>query len=630
MRILIVSQYFWPEYFRINDLAQALSKNDEIEVLTGYPNYPKGIIYEDFKKNKKKYDQFEKIKIYRVPVYARKTGSKLHLVINYFSYLLSAIVFGSFLLKKKKYDIIITFASSPVTVALVGIYFSKLKNCSSIIWLLDLWPNVLHDLRIINNNSVLYKFFKILVGYIYKNIDLILCQSLSFKKIINKQFNNKYKDKLIFFPSWPEKINSNLKNYKYNLDKNYINIFFAGNIGDSQNFNLIIDLFKRLQIKKFKIRLYVAGEGRGLLNLKNKIFNLNLKNIFLLGWKDFNEIQNYFYSADFLLISLKYLETFDSTIPGKFQTYLQYKKPILGFIGGETNMMINKYKIGKAFDYFDDENFIEEVSNSLQKKIVINYNNFDKLLNIFSIDRQIRKINFYVKKLFNLDNTIIKIITSGSTINYEKNFILSAFNLAFLGFLSKGEICLTKNLYLWPDGYFSKRFLPSNIIKIPGRFLLKNLRLDTNVIKSLVILGNLSNNSKIYLENLLKIKVIHVPLPYGELNDFKDYIPIFEKNQMCIITLPTPKQEILANHISQVQNFYKIFCLGAAVSMSSGDEKTLPNKYANIIFAEALWRLQYEPKRRILRIIETLAYYFIGVLRGKYKKIKFEVLNEKF
>ena len=630
MRILIISQYFWPEYFRINDLAESLSKNDVVEVLTGYPNYPEGNIYDDFKKNKKNYVQFKKIKIYRVPIYSRKSGSKLNLVVNYFSYLFSAVIFGSFLLKKKKYDIIITFATSPVTVAIVGIFFAKLKKSKHIIWLLDLWPNVLHDLKIVNNNSIFYKFFATLVGYIYKKADLVLCQSLSFKKIINKEYNNEYKHKLVYFPSWPEEASYHLENYKSNLDKNYINIFFAGNIGESQNFDLIIDLFKSLQTKKCKIRLYVAGQGRGLFSLKQKIFSLNINNIILLGWKDFKEIQHYFSSADYLLISLKYFMTFNATIPGKFQTYLQYKKPILGFIGGETNKIINKYKIGKAFNYLDTEDFIEEVTNFLQTKNVINNNNFDKLLNIFSKDKQIKKLYFYIKELLNLGEIKIKVISNSSFINYEKNFILSAFNLAFLGYLSKGDICINKYIYLWPDGFFRKRFLPSNIDKIPGRFFLKNLNIDKFAIKSLVVLGNLSNNSKNYLEKLFNMRVIHIKLPYGNINDFIEYIPVFEKNQICIITLPTPKQEILANYLSQNQKFFKIFCFGAAVSMSSGDEKALPDTFANFFFAEALWRLQYEPKRRLLRILETLIFYFKGEFNGKYNKLKFDILNEKF
>ena len=123
---------------------------------------------------------------------------------------------------------------------------------------------------------------------------------------------------------------------------------------------------------------------------------------------------------------------------------------------------------------------------------------------------------------------------------------------------------------------------------------------------------------------------MHVQLPFGNLDDFKKYIPVFKKEQICFLTLPTPKQEILANYISENQNNFKIFCFGAAVAMASGDEKTLPDKYLNLFFAEALWRLQFEPRRRIKRLIETFVYYFKGELVGKYKKLKFTVLNEKF
>ena len=631
MRILIITQYFWPEYFRINDLAKELSKKYEIEVLTGYPNYPHGEIYKDFLLNKEKFKELEKIKIHRVPIYPRQSGNQFHLILNYLSYLISAIFFGLFLLRKKKYDIIITFASSPITVALVGIFFTKLKNSKHIIWVLDLWPDVLRDLNIIKFNSILYKFFFILVDYIYKKADLILCQSLSFKKHINESYNRKYEKKLIFFPSWPEDIKLYSKHNKYFFDKNYINIFFAGNIGESQNFDLIVKIFKRIQEKNIKIRLYVAGEGRGFKKLQLQISNNLINNIILLGWKNFDELQNYFLNADYLLISLKYHKTFDSTIPGKFQTYLKYKKPILGFIGGETNFIINKYKIGKAFNYSDDETFINNIIHFFQSQCEIQYNNFDKLLNIYSMEKRVNKLIYNFKDLLNsTDDTFLKVITSGLYINYEKNFIISAFNLAFLGYYSKGDIRTNKNLYLWPDGYFRKRFLSSKINKFPGRFLLKNLYLNSAYIKSLVVIGNLSNNSKIFLEKLLNIEVLHVQLPYGNVEDFKKYIPVFKKDQICILTLPTPKQEILANYISEHQNFFKIFCFGAAVAMASGDEKSLPDKYLNLFFAEALWRLQFEPRRRINRLIETFLYYFKGEILRKYSKLKFKVLNEKF
>ena len=631
MRILIISQYFWPEYFRINDLAIELSKKHEVEVLTGYPNYPEGKIYKDFLLNTKKYYKLEKINIYRVPIYPRKSGSQIHLILNYLSYLLSATIFGFFLLRKKKYDIVITFASSPITVALVGIFFTKLKNSKHIIWLLDLWPDVLRDLRIIKYNSIIYKIFYILVSYIYKKVDIILCQSLSFKKIINKKYNKKYNKKLIFFPSWPEKQNYKSIDTKSLIEKNYANIFFAGNIGESQNFSLIVKLFKRLQHSKIRVRLYVAGQGRGFKELQSQISNNALNNIILLGWKKFDELQNYFSNCDFLLISLKYHDTFNATIPGKFQTYLKYKKPILGFIGGETNFIINKYKIGKAFEYINDETFINSFIDFFNNKYEIKYDSYEKLLNIYSIDSKIKKLNFYIKNLVNqAPDQIIKVITNGLNINYDKNFIISAFNLAFLGYYSKGDILVNNNFYLWPDGFFRKRFLHSRINKFPGRYFLNNLFLSDSNIKKIVVIGNLSNYSKKFLEKLLNLEVLHVQLPYGSIDDFKKYIPVLQKDQICIITLPTPKQEILANYISENQTFFKIFCFGAAISMASGEERTIPDKFSNILFAEAMWRLQFEPIRRIKRLIESFLYYSKGEFSGKYNKLKFIIVNEKF
>ena len=103
MRILIVSQYFWPEQFRVNDIAEHFSnKGFEVDVLTGYPNYPKGKLFENFKENEKKYSNYRGAKVYRVPIWMRRNSNKINLFLNYLSFILSAIIFGSFFFKEKK------------------------------------------------------------------------------------------------------------------------------------------------------------------------------------------------------------------------------------------------------------------------------------------------------------------------------------------------------------------------------------------------------------------------------------------------------------------------------------------------------------------------------------------------
>ena len=361
---------------------------------------------------------------------------------------------------------------------------AKLKNSKHIIWVLDLWPDVLNDLNIISKKSFLFKLFKLLVIYIYRKSDIILCQSLSFKKEILSQ-DEKLKKKLYFFPSWPEDLvnnndSSKIINAKY--DTNFTNVVFAGNIGESQNFDLVTKVFKNLN--NDKIRLYVLGEGRDFKKLQDLKIRNNIDNLFLLGLKKFEEIQYYLLNADFLLISLQYKKTFDSTIPGKFQTYLKYKRPILGFVGGETNQIINKYKIGKAFNYIDDQSFIKEVENFflLNKKIKINISSYDKLLNIYSKKRSIKKLINIFENLNKKYFYKLKLITDSSKINYNENFILSGLNLAFLGYFSSEKLLVHRSMMVWPDGFLKSRFFTKNVKKLPGRDFLKQL--INNILRS--------------------------------------------------------------------------------------------------------------------------------------------------
>jgi len=622
MKVLIVTQYFWPEYFRVNDLAIELSKkNFEVDILTGYPNYPKGKFYDEFLLNREKFNQLDNIKIYRVPIIPRGSDSKFQLVLNYLSFLFTGIIFGSFLLRKKKYDVIITFATSPIIVAIISIFLSKLKRTKHVIWVLDLWPNVLSDLNIIKEKSNIYKIFNKIVNFIYKNSDIILCQSLSFKKII-KNLNANLNKKLYYFPSWPEDIDHKEKENKENIeliDNNFTNIVFAGNVGESQNFNLVAKVIQAT--REEKIKFYILGEGRDYKSLTKIKVQKDLKNLHLLGLKKFEDIQYYLNNADYLMISLQYKQTFNSTIPGKFQTYLKYKKPILGLLGGETNRIINKYKIGKAFNYYDDDTYTKDIVNFFKnEKLEIKKSSYDILLKIYSKKRGIKKLINILNILMKKNNFFIKMIFDQSRIDYRNNFIVSGLNLAFLGYYSSKKLLIHESMILWPDGFFKKRFFPQDIKKIPGRDFLN--RLQFNNINRIVVLGNLHKISKDYLEKKFNINVTHVQLPMGNIDDFIKYIPVFKKDDICIITLPTPKQENLACYIADSQKYYKIFCFGGAINMASGLEKPLPEKFNKYFFAESLWRLQYDTYRRVKRLIETLIYYIIGEVSGVYNKIK--------
>jgi len=628
MRVLIVSQYFWPEYFRINDLVEELqAKGFSVDVLTGYPNYPSGNVFNDFKRNPSLFNNFKGCNIYRIPIIPRKKGSNINLVINYFSFLFSSIFFGIFKLKKKKYDFILTYATSPITVALTGIFFSKIKKTKHAIWVQDLWPNVLSDLNIIKKDSIIYYIFNFIVKFIYEKSDLILCQSLQYKKEVLK-YGKDLKEKIIYYPSWPESIdfkstdsNINVKN-NFFYNKNSFNILFAGNIGESQNFNFVIELIK--SSTKKNIMWHIIGEGRNYEYLKKQKEIYNLNNIKIYGLMSFSNLQYYLNNADSLLISLKYNDTFKATIPGKFQTYLTYRKPILGLLGGETSYIINKYKIGLSTK---NDNDITEANKILEKittkEFEVKKENYSLLLKIFSKKRAINKLISYFKNILNKNFTQIKILKSPDNIPFEKNFIISGLNLAFLAFYYNKDIIINDSYFLWPDGFFKKKFFPKQIKKIPGRDFLNGINLDNTKIKRIVVLGNLDFLGKKYLKEKFKnLTLAHTPLPFGNVHEFIKYIPILENTDLCILTLPTPKQEILANYIKKTQTNYKILCIGGAINMLSGYETPLPKIFDKIFFAEALWRLQFDTLRRMKRLITSILLYMKGEFVGVYDNIR--------
>lgn len=629
MKILIVSQYFWPEYFRVNDLVLELKKkNVEIEILTSYPNYPDGKIFEEFKKNPDQYSEYHGCKIYRVPQVTRGKGTLTKLTFNYLSFVFSSLFYSIFFLRKKKYDYVFTFATSPIIVAVTSILISRLNNSKHILWVLDLWPNVLDDLNIFKKKSLIYKLCEKLVKYIYKNTFLILCQSLTYKKKIS-QLNKNFVKKTFYFPSWPEEIKNQIvkkkeKDYEI-FSKNKINILFTGNIGDAQNFGLILELVKATQKE---INWIIAGKGRRFDLLEEVKLKENLKNFKLLGLLKFAELQKYVEHADALLITLKPGDAFDATIPGKFQTYLSYRKRIIGLIGGEVFDIINKYEIGYASKLKDVNQIKINLTNYLSKQQDLKkFNkNIDILSKIYSKKRNINRL-FNIFKLSNLKESITY-LTDTKQIPFNNNFIISAFNLAFCGAFEKNDIKLNKNFYVWPDGYYFNKISNLNVEKLPGRKLLANLNIP-EFIDEIVVLGNLSTNGKKYLNENFKKKIKHINLPYGDLDDFKKFVPKLSNNQLCIITIPTPKQEILAEFIRSTQNNFKILCLGAAINMASGDEKPLPEFLEKIFIAETIWRLQFETFRRLNRLISSFSSYLRGKRKKIYEKLEFKKINEE-
>lgn len=251
-----------------------------------------------------------------------------------------------------------------------------------------------------------------------------------------------------------------------------------------------------------------------------------------------------------------------------------------------------------------------------------------KFLQYFFLDQIKLNKNFSIKFDKRYDEIFynqLNIIQDVKQINLSKNFILSALNLAFLGSLVKNKIQLHKDLINWPDGIFSKIY-NKKIKKIPGRQILKDLQID-NSIKKIIVLGNLSINGKKYLKNKFNLPVVQINLPYGPIEKILNKIQIkINKNELIFLTLPTPKQEQIANYLRLKNKYFKIICIGGSIGIASGDEKEVPR---SLFYLEFLWRLRFETLRRIKRLIITFYQFLTDLLiNKKMMDIKSNLINK--
>ncbi len=626
MRILVISQYFWPETFRINDIVKHLKENNHhVDILTGEPNYPEGKLFFEYIKNKKKFSSYYGASIFRVPVILRGKGNELSLLLNYISFIFFGIVWGFFLLRKKKYDIVFSFATSPLTSSLPAVFFSKIKSSKSLIWVLDLWPDILLELKIIKN-KFLYKIIELISRYIYNNFDYILSQSKSFQQIISSYSNRNN----IYFPSWSENINENKSNEsKYNGDKSF-KIVFTGNVGEAQNFDNVIQAAKILK-NHHDIKWIIVGSGRVLEKIKKIVEIEKMGNFILEGKKPLIDIGYYHSIADVLLISLKSGKAVSSTIPGKLQTYLESNKFILGMIEGESKKIIEDAGIGCCVDPNSPEDLVKEILYLKKNPEIINKIN-NSFLGSKYVDKNFNKKFILNTLIANLNEAFdslerLTLVKNPSKIPFDRNFALSGLNLAFLGFLSSGVIKLNKYLLNWPDGIFKRRFFGISIPKVSGLDMITNIKIP-NIIENIYILGSLTKNSKEFLvKKFYNFKLIHIDLPYGSIQKIYKFCPKnFTNKDLIICTLPTPKQEQLSELIAQDNKYFKIICIGGAIAMASGEEMIVP-KILNKLNLEFLWRLRTDSKRRVMRLLYSFYFYLYGELTFKFKRIKTTILD---
>lgn len=395
MRILLITQYFYPENFKSNDIAFELAKRGyKVTVLTGIPNYPQGSFYKGYGLFRKRRQCVNGVKVRRALLFPRREGGGVRLALNYFSWAFFASIYAFFLSLTNRFDAIIVHEPSPITQGIPAIVVKKMQHIPIYFWVLDLWPESLISAGGVTNIKVL-GFFTRIVKIVYNNSDKILISSQGFRKSILQKGD--YEDKLVYFPNWAEDVFSGVNSLVElpDLPVGFL-VMFAGNIGEAQDFESI--MHAALQLKEEKdIKFIFVGDGRKKAWVESFIAQHNLSDTaFCLGRYPLEAMPSFFNKADVMLMSLKDELIFNLTVPAKLQAYMGASKPIIAMLNGEGQNIIKDSNCGVSVDAGNFEELARVICEfkemRVEDRIALGINGRDYCMKHFSLNKCINNL----------------------------------------------------------------------------------------------------------------------------------------------------------------------------------------------------------------------------------------------
>lgn len=353
--ILVISQYFYPEQFRINDIcAEWVKRGYKVTVLTGIPNYPQGTFFKGYDLTHKRTEEWKGVRIVRIPLIPRGHNA-VNLVANYLSFVVSGFVWKS--LTDIKADFVFTFEVSPMTQALIGVWYAKKHHIPHYLYVQDLWPENVEIVTGVHSPLVLRPIGK-MVDYIYQNCTKIFATSPSFVREICKRGVSE--KKVHYWPQYAEEFYMPMKASK-NRDSRFT-ITFTGNIGYAQGLDILPKVAEQLKKENINVKFLVVGDGRYREEFETEIEKRNLGDMFeLIGRKEPEEIPQILADSDAAFLSFMDNPLFSMTIPAKLQSYMACGVPIIAAASGETKRIIEEAKCGVCCDIGN----VEALSNSI-------------------------------------------------------------------------------------------------------------------------------------------------------------------------------------------------------------------------------------------------------------------------
>jgi glycosyltransferase involved in cell wall biosynthesis len=347
-RILVISQYFYPEQFRINDMCQEwVKRGHKVTVVTGIPNYPQGEFYKGYGWFKNRHETWNGVEIIRLPLIARGQGS-IRLALNYLSFVVSGFFWSHF--TGLKADYVFTFEVSPMTQALLGVWFAKRRKVPNYLYVQDLWPENVEIVTGIHSKAVLGPISR-MVNYIYKRCDAIFATSPSFVTDIQKRCPGQ-EQKVHYLPQYAEDF------YKPAARQGSSKVFtiaFTGNIGKAQGLEILPKTASLLK-GKANVNFTIVGDGRNKAELIKQIEQNDVGDMFtLVDRQPAEKIPAILAECDAAFISFMDTPLFAKTIPAKLQSYMACGMPIVASACGETERIVCEANCGVCAPIGDAE-----------------------------------------------------------------------------------------------------------------------------------------------------------------------------------------------------------------------------------------------------------------------------------
>ncbi len=361
-KILIVSQYFYPDEFRINDIVKRLCDDGyQVTVLTGKPDYATGRIPDEYKGGIKK-EEFSNAEVIRVPTAERKTGI-LHRILNYSSFTVCASAYSIFAYHGSA-DVVFSYQLSPVFQILPARILSKKTKSPLVVYCLDLWPESLKAWNVCEGSPI-FKLTKHISSKLYKGADRIAVTSRYFADYLTGLGVDR--GIISYIPQHAEDLFSScVDNYTTSNDETVF--LFAGNLGAAQGTDCIIKAASMIRTDK-KFKIVIAGSGSKENELKGLADELGVSDrIVFTGRVKLEQMKELYLGADICLLTLSGSGAVGATLPAKLQGYMSAGRPVLASADGEVPRILEESKAGNCVASGDCEGLARLMEEAISDK----------------------------------------------------------------------------------------------------------------------------------------------------------------------------------------------------------------------------------------------------------------------